>query len=177
MGTFLRRNVCFCEWGALRTVLGWAFCFLWTEAGAGTFHTRQTCMWLNPGSVQKPVSWILASLFPFCFRSRRQNAARTVSNLVSGRAGEKTLLSNDCTGACGLLLSASTLLPLSWQLILIAHFSNHRYRSKAFRGFSCITQRAELGLLAGCSPCSAEFLFLKSRTEGTDSLLLRNRGW
>lgn len=49
---------------------------------------------------------------PFCFTSSRQNAARTASDLVSGNAGEKTLLLNGSTGARGLSLSASTLLPL-----------------------------------------------------------------
>lgn len=67
---------------------------------------------VEPGINAKTCQLNFSKSLPFCFASSRQNAARTASNLVSGRAGEKTLLLNDSTGACGLFLSASTLLPL-----------------------------------------------------------------
>lgn len=79
----------------------------------------------------------------FYFTSNSQNAARTVSNFVSGGAGEEMLLLADCTGACNLLLSTSALLPLWEQLSLIVCPSNHKYRSKAFRGLSYVPLHAE----------------------------------
>lgn len=50
---------------------------------------------VDPGINAKTCQLNVSESLPFCLTSSRQNAARTVSNLVSGRAGEKTLLSNE----------------------------------------------------------------------------------
>lgn len=50
---------------------------------------------VEPGINAKTCQLNFSKSLPFCLTSSRQNAARTVSNLVSGRAGEKALLSNE----------------------------------------------------------------------------------
>lgn len=50
---------------------------------------------VEPGINAKTCQLNSSKSLPFCLTGSRQNAARTVSNLVSGRAGEKTLLSNE----------------------------------------------------------------------------------
>lgn len=50
---------------------------------------------VEPGINAKTCQLNFSKSLPFCLTGSRQNAARTVSNLVSGRAGEKTLLSDE----------------------------------------------------------------------------------
>lgn len=109
--------------------------------------------------MQKPVSWILASLFfPFASQAADKMLPELFLIWYLVELGRRHCFQ------MGLLLSASTLLPLEEQLILIAHSLNPRHRSKALRGFSCVTQRARLGLLAACSPCSSEIFIFAAHT-------------
>jgi len=113
---------------------------------------------------------------PFCFTNNSQNAARTVSNFISGGAGEGEGTAFNWLYKC-LWFIIVNFRPsaTSGAADFNGVFLKPQLQAQSHqRPFLC-TLLCWMALLTRCGPRSTELLFLKSRTEGTDGFLLRKR--